>query len=148
MAEPSEEERASSELPAGTPAGEQPAEAGGAGRVRVEVRRAGAVRIIAVAGELDHDSVDGLRAALAAPVAQDGVERVVVDFGGVTFCDSTGLNLLLRARLDAVAAGLRLDVAGLRPAVARLFQITGADTVLRIQPDLAAALADPGGEEG
>nr|WP_158702621.1 STAS domain-containing protein [Kitasatospora sp. MMS16-BH015] len=113
--------------------------------MRVAVRRIGAVRIVTVAGELDRDSVAGPRAALAVPEREAGVERIVVDLAGVTFCDSTGLNMLLRARLDALTAGLRLDVAGLRPAVARLFEITGADAVLRVHPDVAAALADDGG---
>ncbi|MER7754222.1 STAS domain-containing protein [Kitasatospora sp. NPDC097643] len=107
--------------------------------MRVAVRRGGAVRIVSVVGELDHDSADGLREALARPV-DEGVRRIVVDFTDLRFCDSTGLNILLRARLDAEAAGVRLDVAGLRPVVARLFAITGADSVLRIHPDLNTAL--------
>ncbi|MFD7830066.1 STAS domain-containing protein [Kitasatospora sp. NPDC059803] len=114
------------------------------GGLRVAVRREGRVRVVSVHSELDHGSANGLWAALSRPVA-GGEERIVVDLTGLRFCDSTGLNLLLRARLDAEAAGLRLELAGPRPVVARLFAITEADTVLRIHPDLDAALktADP-----
>ncbi|MFD4393563.1 STAS domain-containing protein [Kitasatospora sp. NPDC058478] len=120
------------------PAEQQP------GGLRVAVRREGRARVVSVEGELDHGSANGLWTALSRPVA-GGEEWIVVDLTGLRFCDSTGLNLLLRARLDAEAAGLRLELAGPRPVVARLFAITEADTVLRIHPDLDAALktADP-----
>ncbi|MGW4895953.1 STAS domain-containing protein [Kitasatospora sp. NPDC004240] len=117
-------------------------------RLTVSVRQAGDTRVVSPAGEIDHDTADELRGALLRP-APPGSVRVLVDFAEVGFCDSTGLNILLRARLAAEEDGLRLEVAGLRPAVARLFDITGADTVLRVHPDLAAALVRPhGGETG
>ncbi|MGW2248576.1 STAS domain-containing protein [Kitasatospora sp. NPDC001660] len=109
----------------------------------VAVDHAGPVRIVAVAGELDHGTADGLRGVFAAPV-DEGVQRIVVDLGELRFCDSTGLNILLRARIDAEAAGLRLELAGPRPVVERLFAVTGADGVFRIHPDLESALKEPG----
>ncbi|MFD4659789.1 STAS domain-containing protein [Kitasatospora sp. NPDC058444] len=112
--------------------------------LHVTVGDRGPVRIVTVAGELDHDSADELRAALARPPSADGIERIVVDLAGLRFCDSTGLNVLLRARLDARTAGLRLELAGAGPLVARLFAVTGADTVLRVHPDLRTALAASG----
>ncbi|MEU8516435.1 STAS domain-containing protein [Kitasatospora sp. NPDC048722] len=119
--------------------------------LHVAVRREGPARVVSVAGELDHDSANGLRAALSRPAAE-GEERIVVDLADLWFCDSTGLNVLLRARLDAEAAGLRLELAGPRPTVARLFEITGADSVLRIHPDLDGALKatdpSPGTRDG
>ncbi|MFC5889957.1 STAS domain-containing protein [Kitasatospora sp. CM 4170] len=119
--------------------------------LRVAVGREGPVRIVTVAGELDHESADGLRSALARSV-DEGIERILVDFGDLRFCDSTGLNLLLRARLDAEAAGVSLEIAGLQPVVSRLFAVTGVDTVLRIHSDLASALkasdAGPGPDDG
>ncbi|MET8629886.1 STAS domain-containing protein [Kitasatospora sp. NPDC004669] len=68
--------------------------------------RQGSVRIISVTGELDHDTAEGLRGALARPV-DDGIVADLADLADLRFCDSTGLNLLPRARLDAEAAGLR-----------------------------------------
>ncbi|MER7580673.1 STAS domain-containing protein [Kitasatospora sp. NPDC097691] len=125
---------------------EEPCEPSGdheSGDLRVEVLDRGPVRIVTLAGELDHDTADGLRAALARP-SVPGVERIVVDLADLRFCDSTGLNILLRARLDAEAAGHLLELAGPNAVVARIFAITGADTVLRIHPDVATAIGAPG----
>ncbi|MFJ8622204.1 STAS domain-containing protein [Kitasatospora sp. NPDC093550] len=103
----------------------------------------GRVRIVTVAGEIDHDTGDGLRGALDRPVA-DGIELILVDLGELRFCDSTGLNILLAARRRAEASGLRLELVGPQRSVERLFVITGADSVLRIHPDLGSALKTPG----
>ncbi|MFJ9608468.1 STAS domain-containing protein [Kitasatospora sp. NPDC101176] len=119
------------------------AEEQGPGGLRVTARREGPVRVVSVQGELDRDTADTLRAALAGPGEEDE-RRIVVDLAGLRFCDSTGLNLLLRARQDTEADGVRLELAGARGVVARLFEITGADTVLRIHPDLDAALGTAG----
>ncbi|MFI8962424.1 STAS domain-containing protein [Streptomyces sp. NPDC053493] len=112
-----------------------------AGRLDVQVRQGapdGTV-VLAVTGELDHDTASPLKEALRE-TAPD--ERVVVDCSDLRFCDSTGLNVLLRARLRLLEGGGRLDLAGLRPPVDRMFEITGARTVFRVYEDAGAALAD------
>lgn len=95
--------------------------------------------VLALTGELDHDTADVLRDALAQ---RAGPGRILVDCSGLRFCDSTGLNVLLRARLQALEAGGRLELAGLRPPVARMFEITGARTVFRVYEDVSEALSD------
>ncbi|MEV8535775.1 STAS domain-containing protein [Streptomyces sp. NPDC051211] len=112
--------------------------------------------VLALAGELDHDTAAPLREALAqlvgeaaAPAGQPP-RRLVVDCARLRFCDSTGLNILLRARQAAEDSGGALELAGLRQPVARMFRITGADGVFTVHPDLAAAYAHGGdhGEDG
>ncbi|MER7666849.1 STAS domain-containing protein [Kitasatospora sp. NPDC096128] len=115
----------------------------GLGGLQVRVERKGTVRILALAGELDHDTVGELRAALVRR-PDDGIDRIVVDLDGLRFCDSSGLNALLRARIDGEAAGSALELAAPRPAVARLLAVTGADSVLRVHPDVTTALKAPG----
>lgn len=95
-------------------------------------------------GELDHDSVEPLLDALEQAV-DDRPGRVVVDCGGLEFCDSTGLNLLLRAHAAARRTGLPLLLAAPGRVVGRLLEITGADEVLAVHPTVEDALAaDPG----
>lgn len=100
--------------------------------------KAGAV-VLSLTGELDHDTADTLRHALEA---RNGATRIVVDCEGLRFCDSTGLNVLLHARLQALEAGGRLELAGLRPPVSRMFEITGARTVFRVYENVAQALQE------
>ncbi|WP_338677107.1 STAS domain-containing protein [Streptomyces sp. SCSIO 30461] len=110
-------------------------------RLRVEVRTEGRSEIVTPAGELDHHTADLLRTPLEDAVEQ-GRARLVVDCSLLEFCDSTGLNVLLGARLKAEAAGGAVHLAGMRPIVARVFEITGAEAVFTVHDSLAAALAD------
>ncbi|EPH41497.1 putative Anti-sigma-B factor antagonist [Streptomyces aurantiacus JA 4570] len=93
------------------------------------------------AGELDHHTADLLREPLEACV-DDGFARLVIDCSQLEFCDSTGLNVLLGARLKAEAEGGGVHLAGMLPVVARVFEITGADAVFTVHETLEAALAD------
>ncbi|MEU3963763.1 STAS domain-containing protein [Streptomyces buecherae] len=111
------------------------------GRLRVEVRHQGASAVVTPAGELDHHTAELLREPLEQCVT-DGRSRLVVDCSRLEFCDSTGLNVLLGARLKAEAAGGGVHLAGMLPVVARVFEITGAEAVFTVHDTLEAALVE------
>ncbi|MFI6855782.1 STAS domain-containing protein [Streptomyces sp. NPDC050416] len=114
------------------------------GRLLVEVREEGSNAVVTPAGELDHHTADLLREPLDDCLSK-GFKRLVIDCARLEFCDSTGLNVLLGARLKAEAAGGGVTLAGMQPVVARVFEITGADAVFRVHDTLEAALADESG---
>ncbi|MFE0103207.1 STAS domain-containing protein [Streptomyces sp. NPDC059009] len=111
------------------------------GRLLVEVRQEGRSAVVTPVGELDHHTADLLREPLENCIAE-GLVRLVVDCSRLEFCDSTGLNVLLGARLKAEAEGGRVHLAGMQPVVARVFEITGAEAVFAVHDTLAAALSD------
>jgi anti-anti-sigma factor len=111
------------------------------GRLLVEVREEGPSAVVTPTGELDHHTADVLREPLD-DCLDNGFARLVLDCSRLEFCDSTGLNVLLGARLRAEAAGGGVHLAQMRPSVARVFEITGADAVFTVHETLEAALAD------
>ncbi|MFI9270944.1 STAS domain-containing protein [Kitasatospora sp. NPDC052896] len=115
----------------------------GEGRLSVAVRGAPGSRVLVLHGELDHDTADVLREALDGCLAA-APARILLDFADLRFCDSTGLNVLLRARLAARESGREVELCGLGPQVARLFEITGAGGVFRVHPSVAQALSSDG----
>jgi anti-anti-sigma factor len=114
------------------------------GRLLVEVREEGPSAVVTPAGELDHHTADLLREPLEDCLAK-GFNRLVVDCSRLEFCDSTGLNVLLGARLKAEAAGGGVHLVAMQPVVARVFEITGAEAVFTLHDTLAAALAAESG---
>ncbi|EFL02075.1 MULTISPECIES: STAS domain-containing protein [unclassified Streptomyces] len=110
------------------------------GRLRVEVREEGPWVVVALAGELDHHTAELLREPLDSKL-DAGRDRIVLDCSELEFCDSTGLNVLLGARLRAEAAGGGIHLAAMQPVVSRVFEITGADAVFQVHPTLADALS-------
>ncbi|ARF77121.1 metal ABC transporter substrate-binding protein [Kitasatospora albolonga] len=109
------------------------------GRLQVEARTEGRSEVVTPVGELDHHTADLLRGPLESAVEQ-GRSRLVVDCSRLDFCDSTGLNVLLGARLKAEAVGGGVHLAGMLPVVARVFEITGAEAVFTVHATLEEAL--------
>jgi anti-sigma B factor antagonist len=63
---------------------------------------------------------------LAAQLAEvDPGADVLVDFSNVTFCDSTGIRVLLSALKQQMAGGGSLRLTNVSPAVSRVFEMTG-----------------------
>jgi anti-sigma B factor antagonist len=82
------------------------------------------VRLLAVSGELDLASVEVLRRRLELAFAE-GPPRVVVDLGGVTHMDSTGLAELISAHQRAMDLAGRLVLVVTSAAIRRMLEIRG-----------------------
>ncbi|MFF5637058.1 STAS domain-containing protein [Streptomyces sp. NPDC012825] len=96
------------------------------------------VRVVTLAGEIDHTTGDILRRALALPDTPR--PHVVADMRQVTFMDSSGINILITAHQDLVENGGRLRLAGTTPPVTRTIGLVGLDTVIECHRTLAQAL--------
>jgi anti-anti-sigma factor len=79
--------------------------------VDVQRRPAPPVARVRAAGELDLATAPRLQAELEA-LLEDGYCELDLDLNDVSFCDVAGLNMLLRARTAATAAGGYLTVHG------------------------------------
>ncbi|QXJ22283.1 STAS domain-containing protein [Actinomadura graeca] len=94
--------------------------------------------VIAIIGELDIASTPSLRERLNTALRNVG-PRVVIDLSGVTFCDASGLALLVGARRRAEPAGTTMVLAAPRPQMAKLLRITGLTRAFTIRPSVTAA---------
>jgi anti-sigma B factor antagonist len=96
-------------------------------RCRLDQRRDGLW--IAPEGELDIGSADMVSARLEEFFVA-GFPKVVLDLAGLTFMDSTGLRMIIDAHLAAAAQGVEFAVAPGPPAVQRIFELTGTETLV------------------
>jgi anti-sigma B factor antagonist len=85
------------------------------------------VRVVAISGELDLDTMGELNAALAVDA---GLATTVIDLRGLTFIDSSGVSGVMTAARRARDAGARLVCVPGPAAIQRVFELTGVDTVL------------------
>jgi len=86
------------------------------------------VRVVAVSGELDLDTIGELNAALAADDAV--LATTVLDLRRLTFIDSSGVSGVLSAARRARDAGGRLVCVPGQPSIRRVFELTGVDTAV------------------
>jgi anti-sigma B factor antagonist len=89
--------------------------------------------VLELAGELDHTSAPLVHEALAALDLSPG-DQLVLDLGGLTFCDSSGISAFLAARNRALAADAGFAVSAVPARIGRVFEIVGLDRVLTIHP--------------
>ena len=88
-------------------------------------------RVVVAIGEIDIASAPGLWAALSEAIAA-GQDDVVVDLSGVTFIDSQGLSVLLRAYKVLSPEGRRLCLRSPRPQTRKVLEISGVASVLSV----------------
>ena len=104
------------------------------------VQVVGGVPVVAAPEEIDITNAAWLRAALLEAAAH-GSGTLVVDMAQTQFCDSAGLNVLVRAHKRARADGGELLLVICAAAVLRIFAVTGIDHLIPNFPDLEQALA-------
>ncbi|MEU4564287.1 STAS domain-containing protein [Actinoplanes sp. NPDC023936] len=97
--------------------------------IRLSSAPAGVTRI-SVTGEIDMDSADELAAALRAGAERGGTRTLVVDFAGVTFCDSSGIRVLDEAYAMAARRRIALQLVEVQPQVRRVLEIVGMTALL------------------
>ncbi|MET9932355.1 MULTISPECIES: STAS domain-containing protein [unclassified Streptomyces] len=109
------------------------------GRLSVVARTVDGVRVVTLHGEIDHTVKDTLGTALL-PDQGAPVSRVVADLEGVSFMDSSGINVFITAHRQIDATGGRLHIARAGEAVQRVLSLVGVDTIIPCHPTLDQAL--------
>ncbi|QKG23524.1 anti-sigma-factor antagonist [Actinomadura verrucosospora] len=109
-----------------------------AGAVELSLGRRGGWTTVGVAGELTLTGTAALEEHLARAMAGQSPPQVVVDVGAMTFCDSSGLNVLLHARKQILGLCGRLVLARPTDRVTRILRTTGLDRVFDVRDALPA----------
>jgi anti-sigma B factor antagonist len=106
---------------------------------RFPVTELAGLTVVTTPDEIDIGNAGQLREALLSAAAS-GRSVVIVDMSGTEFCDSTGLNVLLRARKQADEDGsqVRLVVGG--SAVRRILTVSGVGSMFPVYDSLSQAL--------
>jgi anti-anti-sigma factor len=95
--------------------------------------------VVTAPEEIDITNAEPLRAALSS-VLSAGPAVIVVDMTHTQFCDSTGLNVLVRLNERMAGEGSQLRLAIGSAAVHRMLTVTGVGGVLCVYDSLGEAL--------
>lgn len=88
----------------------------------------GPVAVVAIAGEIDQDTVCLVDVALTSAIR--GNDRVCCDLSRVEFLSAAGINTVLAAHRYAAVTGHRFSVRGARGITRRVLEITELHRVL------------------
>ncbi|MER5716536.1 STAS domain-containing protein [Streptomyces sp. NPDC002132] len=107
--------------------------------LKITTRDAATGPVLEISGELDYANAAGLRDLLPTLTLRAG-QRLVVDLGGMEFCDSSGISALIAARNHAEAARADIALAAVPANTLRVLRIVGLDQVFSLHPDSESAM--------
>jgi anti-sigma B factor antagonist len=106
----------------------------------VSTVQAGQWALAALPDEIDMANCDHVGEALRLALA-DGVRVLVIDMGATTFCDSSGLGVLVQTWKRAASGGAEIRVVVPAGRLRRVLSVTGVDQVLPLYWSLREAMA-------
>jgi len=96
-----------------------------------DVLRDGDEACLGVAGEIDMATAPALEEA-ALTLLDERPRRLVLDFAGVPFCDSSGIGVLVRLYNKATVTGCRVSIRQPTPNVRAILDMTALTRIFHI----------------
>ncbi len=97
--------------------------------------------VMTLTGEIDAFTAPTLRQEVHEVLADPSVGRLLIDLSAVTFMDSSALGAIVAALRRLRERNGELWLVAPRGSAARIFELTGLDTVLEFYPDRDAAIS-------
>ena len=88
---------------------------------------------VALTGEIDHHCAKGYIQAIAAKIEAYTPQRCVLDFGEVSFVDSSGIAVVINALRNMTQIEGTLILTGINSQPMRVFRASGIDKLVEIK---------------
>lgn len=98
------------------------------------------IPIVSIVGDIDLEHSPKLREFLK-PKSHKKTPRLLLDFSGVNYIDSSGLATLIEYFQAVQSFGGKLALASLSPRVKNVFEIVRLEQIFSLHPDVPSALA-------
>lgn len=86
-----------------------------------------------ISGEIDHHSAKEIRETIDSAAERTSPKRLVLDFRGVTFMDSSGIGLVMGRYKLMSSFGGELEVANVNSHIKKVMKISGLDNLAKIR---------------
>ncbi|MBE6683846.1 MAG: STAS domain-containing protein [Ruminococcaceae bacterium] len=86
-----------------------------------------------IKGEIDHHNAKEARSALDGIIERDRPITFKLELSGVSFCDSSGLGLVMGRMRKCQSVGSNMVVRNPSPAAMRILEIAGMDKIIKIE---------------
>ena len=107
--------------------------------MNISSREEGGVTVVGFEGNLDTNTAPDAQQHLDG-LQDDGVQKILVNFGDLDYISSAGLRVLLVTAKRLGASGGSLRICGLNETVSEVFEISGFSVILSVFGNEAKAL--------
>jgi len=98
--------------------------------------------IVTMTGELDHHSAEEVRTKIDDRLDRDGINKLVMDFSGVNFMDSSGIGVVIgRFKKLSLKQGA-VCVTNTKGSVKRVFELSGMFKIIKLYDSIEQALSN------
>ncbi len=103
--------------------------------MKVEKRLHNGVQVLSFSGEIDLHTAPEMKKTIYETLDQ-GARDIILDLGGLSFMDSSGLGVLVGTLKRVRSAGGSVSLVCCRDSVLKVLRLTGLDQVFPIYPSL------------
>ena len=94
---------------------------------------AGDTLTVLLSGEIDHHSAADMRSQIDQAIEQHRPALLVLDFGGVTFMDSSGIGLVMGRYKLMSGHGGKISVVNTPKPLQKVMRLSGLDSLANIE---------------
>jgi len=105
----------------------------------LEIINSGDRLTVMLSGEIDHHTLMSLRGTIDAQIEQHTPRLLALDFGGVSFMDSSGIGLILGRKRIAECYGGKVIIKNASGYVEKLIRLAGLAPMLAIVKEVHKA---------
>lgn len=112
----------------------------------VQLQTNDCVTVAFLSGEIDHHLAAPMRNAIDDACTQSDIHTLILDFGGVTFMDSSGIGLVMGRWKLMQTLGGELILSNLPTSIRKVMRMAGLDRLAVIDHVKKPAAEAPSGE--
>ena len=91
----------------------------------LDFEKIGNVLVVSLIGELDHHSAEEVRVKIDDRISRENIRKLVLDFSGVTFMDSSGIGVIMGRYKKIIFTGGKVAVTNVNSSIDRIFKLSG-----------------------
>lgn len=106
----------------------------------LDFEKIGNVLVVSLIGELDHHSAEEVRVKIDDRISRENIRKLVLDFSGVTFMDSSGIGVIIgRYKKISMCSG-EVNIISVSKSIKRVFELSGIFKIIKYYENLDEAL--------
>ena len=97
--------------------------------------------LLRIVGELDHHTAVRIRQSLEKDIKRSGAVNIALDFGRVSFMDSSGIGMILGRYKTVKALGGHIIIFDANEQVKRLLEMSGLNSIVIVSDTLQKGIS-------
>ena len=102
----------------------------------LEIKNVGELLTVMLDGEIDHHRAKEIREKIDEAIEFNMPSLLILDFGGVTFMDSSGIGLVMGRYRLLQKKGAKLNLTNLPPNIYKVMKLAGIEKLAKIEKEL------------